>query len=378
MATGCCGAKKQKLNSTTALDRYDSSTASATSNGSLGDGMCERPRRQQNGLFSTVSCRLKRENCAERVVSKEMVLFCFDVLYHHLKGFDPPKQPLFLNKEFPLFVTWEVGKDKKLRGCIGTFTSTSLHQGLREYALASAFKDSRFDPIGWDEFNRLHCSVSLLMNFEVADDYMDWEIGVHGIRIEFHNDRGSKKAATYLPEVAVEQGWDHVQTVDSLLRKGGYKGHITPEFRSAVCLIRFQSEKMTVSYSEYVSLRQCRGSDLFNPAENNVSSSLPGMVTLESMTSQQIYSSKTDKQGQSIYVDACLTSSQRSCHEMNDRCYISNRSGNRYFSNDQGYSSVSSTSYRSAQQQQPSLPAKSESCNGYLPIPNHPSVPPTL
>ncbi|CDW56126.1 AMME syndrome candidate gene 1 protein [Trichuris trichiura] len=283
MATGCCGAKKQKLNNSPSLDCFDTSAASASSNGSMGDGLCDRPRRQHSSLFPTVNNRLKRENCTERVVSKEMVLFCFDVLYHHLKGFEPPKQPLFVNREFPLFVTWEVGKDKKLRGCIGTFTSTSLHQGLREYALASAFKDSRFDPIGWDEFNRLHCSVSLLMNFEVADDYMDWEvcicfymrpvltgklqIGVHGIRIEFHNDRGSKKAATYLPEVAVEQGWDHIQTIDSLLRKGGYKGHITPEFRSGVCLIRFQSEKMTVSYSEYVSLRQCRGGEVFSPAE---------------------------------------------------------------------------------------------------------------
>lgn len=35
---------------------------------------------------------------------------------------------------------------------------------------------------------------------------MDWNLGVHGIRIEFHNERGSKKTATYLPQVAPEQG----------------------------------------------------------------------------------------------------------------------------------------------------------------------------
>lgn len=33
-----------------------------------------------------------------------------------------------------------------------------------------------------------------------------FQIGVHGIRIEFSTEKGSKKAATYLPEVAVEQG----------------------------------------------------------------------------------------------------------------------------------------------------------------------------
>lgn len=35
----------------------------------------------------------------------------------------------------PLFVTWEIGHSRRLRGCIGTFTSTNLHSGLREYAV---------------------------------------------------------------------------------------------------------------------------------------------------------------------------------------------------------------------------------------------------
>lgn len=32
------------------------------------------------------------------------------------------------------------------------------------------------------------------------------QVGRHGIRIEFYNEKGSKKTATYLPEVAPEQG----------------------------------------------------------------------------------------------------------------------------------------------------------------------------
>ena len=35
----------------------------------------------------------------------------------------------------PLFVTWRIGKEKKLRGCIGTFNEMLLHHGLREYAV---------------------------------------------------------------------------------------------------------------------------------------------------------------------------------------------------------------------------------------------------
>lgn len=34
----------------------------------------------------------------------------------------------------PLFVTWEVGREHRLRGCMGTFSHISLHAGLREYA----------------------------------------------------------------------------------------------------------------------------------------------------------------------------------------------------------------------------------------------------
>lgn len=34
----------------------------------------------------------------------------------------------------PLFVTWTIGKDMRLRGCIGTFNAMHLHAGLREYA----------------------------------------------------------------------------------------------------------------------------------------------------------------------------------------------------------------------------------------------------
>lgn len=51
-------------------------------------------------------------------------------------------------------------------------------------------------------------------------------------------------------------GWNQIQTIDSLLRKGGFKGTITPEIRGNICLIRFQSEKLTVSYTEYVSHKQ--------------------------------------------------------------------------------------------------------------------------
>ncbi|EEB19501.1 conserved hypothetical protein [Pediculus humanus corporis] len=221
MAAGCCGTKKQKLNN-------NSSSLTCNGNSVI-----------QNGLKNKM------------VAHPEMCYFCFDVLYSHLNSLEPPKTPNFSNDPYPLFVTWKIGKDRRLRGCIGTFNAMNLHSGLREYAVTSALKDSRFSPITRDEFPKLYVSVSILRHFEDGADYLDWEVGLHGIRIEFHNEKGNKKTATYLPEVATEQGWDQIQTIDSLLRKGGFKGSVTPEIRRNIKLTRYQSEKITVSYQDY-------------------------------------------------------------------------------------------------------------------------------
>ena len=78
-------------------------------------------------------------------------------------------------------------------------------------------------------------------------------MGIHGIQIEFY-DGNSRKTATYLPEVAQEQDWTKVRTVDSLLRKGGYSGKVTEEFRRTIRLMRYQSEKCVITYDEYIRL----------------------------------------------------------------------------------------------------------------------------
>ena len=77
---------------------------------------------------------------------------------------------------------------------------------LKQSRCYSAMKDSRFNPMSREELPKLQVSVSILCHFEDASDFLDWDLGVHGIRIEFFNERGAKKTATYLPEVASEQG----------------------------------------------------------------------------------------------------------------------------------------------------------------------------
>eukprot|EP01136_Pigoraptor_vietnamica_P010433 Opistho-1_new@48043 len=193
----------------------------------------------------------------ERVATEEMCAYCFDVVASELGEGPAPRKPSFSNLSYPLFVTWTMRDSKnkddwQLRGCIGTFSAQPLHAGLREYAETSAFRDRRFSPIHASELKRLKCGVSLLTNFETAKDYLDWKIGVHGIWIEFRDEAGKTRTATYLPEVAEEQGWTKLEAIDSLLRKGGFKGKITDAVRATIVLTRYQSEKIALTYDDYI------------------------------------------------------------------------------------------------------------------------------
>ncbi|CAO3596828.1 unnamed protein product [Absidia cylindrospora] len=205
-------------------------------------------------------------------INQDHCFYCFDVLLAHLENKQPPKAA-FANDAYPLFVTWhtEMHGPRELRGCIGNFNPMALRKGLQQYALTSAIHDRRFSPIKLAEVPYLDCAVSLLTDFEEAKDYLDWDIGTHGIWIEFSltddddNDDGSliarrrrssssnktKTTATYLPEVMEEQGWTKEEAIDSLLRKGGYIGHITKAKRQSITLTRYQSQKMTRSYAVY-------------------------------------------------------------------------------------------------------------------------------
>ena len=56
-------------------------------------------------------------------------------------------------------------------------------------------------------YNPLVGLKDVLVNSALQDgaDFADWELGTHGIRIEFLSERGNKKTATFLPEVPLAQ-----------------------------------------------------------------------------------------------------------------------------------------------------------------------------
>ncbi|AEO59917.1 hypothetical protein MYCTH_2308596 [Thermothelomyces thermophilus ATCC 42464] len=157
--------------------------------------------------------------------------------------------------ESPLFVTWNTvssraGGGHSLRGCIGTFEPQELDEGLSSYALISALQDTRFRPVAARELPSLEVAVTLLTDFEDAADPMDWELGTHGLRISFHH-HGRRYGATYLPDVAVEQGWTKEETLVSLMRKAGWVGKKDRWTEIQLNVVRYQGKKESLGYAEF-------------------------------------------------------------------------------------------------------------------------------
>jgi uncharacterized protein (TIGR00296 family) len=137
-----------------------------------------------------------------------------------------------------------------LRGCIGTFDAQPLAAGLADYALISALQDTRFHPVAARELPSLEVAVTLLTDFEDAADAADWDLGTHGLRIAFHH-HGKRYGATYLPDVAVEQGWTKEETVVSLMRKAGWMGRKDRWEEVDLDVVRYQGKKERVEYAEF-------------------------------------------------------------------------------------------------------------------------------
>jgi AMMECR1 domain-containing protein len=54
-----------------------------------------------------------------------------------------------------------------------------------------------------------------------------------------------------LPEVALEQDWDHMETITNLIRKSGYRGRIDEKLLLSLRVTRYQSHKTTIDFAEF-------------------------------------------------------------------------------------------------------------------------------
>ena len=191
------------------------------------------------------------------VATTDHCLHCFDTVANHFSLLAAAPLPSFAtHAACPLFVTWKSRANgaPSLRGCIGCLKPLPI-TSLRDYALTSALRDQRFDPIEPRELPQLSCTVSLLTHFERARDAHDWEVGSHGVLIDFDDPSGVARSGVYLPEVMVEQGWSRQQTIDSLIRKAGFKHTITDQLRHSLRLTRFRSTTATASYEQWAQAR---------------------------------------------------------------------------------------------------------------------------
>ena len=66
---------------------------------------------------------------------------------------------------------------------------------------------------------------------------------------------GRRYSGTYLPGVALEQGWTKEETLESLSRKAGYRGQMTKDLIESIQVTRYQSQKITLDYDDYVNGR---------------------------------------------------------------------------------------------------------------------------
>lgn len=97
--------------------------------------------------------------------------------------------------------------------------------------------------------------MTLLTDFEACAHALDWELGVHGIKISFY-ERHRRYSATYLPDVAVEQGWSKEETMESLVQKAGWSGRKAWREVAELKVVRYQGRKESVEYEEFKRWRE--------------------------------------------------------------------------------------------------------------------------
>lgn len=114
------------------------------------------------------------------------------------------------------FVTL-TGERGSLRGCIGSVTADCpLVENVIENTIASATRDPRFLPVTREDEPHLEIEISVLSPLRRIRSPEEIEIGRDGVVL---HKRGRR--AVFLPQVAVEQGWDVEETLGHLCAKAG-------------------------------------------------------------------------------------------------------------------------------------------------------------
>jgi AmmeMemoRadiSam system protein B/AmmeMemoRadiSam system protein A len=110
----------------------------------------------------------------------------------------------------------KVSKQGRLRACMGIIEARMPLVDAVIHAAVSAAHDPRFPRLQYEELAPSHLEVSVLSPTHKVSGPEAIEVGKHGVVL---NKRG--RSAVFLPQVAVEQGWDRDTMLTQLARKAG-------------------------------------------------------------------------------------------------------------------------------------------------------------
>lgn len=114
-----------------------------------------------------------------------------------------------------VFVTLQ--KKGNLRGCIGHLEGDQpLYRAVPNVVLSSAFNDSRFEPLAKNELGDIDIEISSMSPMTPISSWKDIVLGRDGVVLE-----KSYHRALFLPQVALEQGWNVEETLNHLSQKAG-------------------------------------------------------------------------------------------------------------------------------------------------------------
>lgn len=151
----------------------------------------------------------------------------------HLEGRSPDPSRNRIEPSAPVFVTLKIGG--RLRGCMGELEAQhgDLVAETMDRALAAAFHDPRFPPLGAEELPDAAIDVTILEPLEPVQTLDELDPAVYGIEV---SDAAGRRAVL-LPDI---EGVDTVeQQVDIARRKAGI-----PE-SAALSIQRFRVTKVS-------------------------------------------------------------------------------------------------------------------------------------
>ena len=117
-----------------------------------------------------------------------------------------------LNLPRATFVTLRNKHTHELRGCRGEiFARYPVWQSVQTVSTLSAVDDPRFPPMNLSELDDMHIEISVLTPLRLARDPNEIVVGKHGVMI-----RKGSRSGLFLPQVPIEQNWDHDEYLSSL------------------------------------------------------------------------------------------------------------------------------------------------------------------